>query len=119
MYTVPILAEVPADHRSATPPSDTAILQMFGQAQGTFRRQQFGLATAWNWVDCLARCGRAVAMLDRGHLLTLLERSTDQAFRQAVLACYDGAPVAGAPVVYLWECPSALDGSRPDTRMPA
>ena len=119
MYTVPILAEVPADHRSATPPSDTAILQMFGQAQGIFRRQQFGLVPAWNWADCLARCGQAVAMLDRDHLLTLLKRNTDQAFCQAVLARYDGAPVAAAPVVYLWEWASALDRSRPDTRLPA
>ena len=113
MYTVSILAEAPADHQPASPPSDTAILQMFGQAQGTFRRQQFGLAPVWSWVGCLARCGQAVAMLDRDHLLALLDRSSDRTFRHAVLARYDGTQAAAAPVVYLWEWASALDRPRP------
>lgn len=109
MSILSLLAEPCPDHRPTMAPSDTAILQMFGQAQGTFRRQQFGVAPAWSWRDCLARCSEMVASLDRSQLVALLDRASDRAFRQAVLARYDEVRAPACSVVYLWERTPAAD----------
>lgn len=109
MHTVTVLVEVPCAGQASAAPSDSAILQALAQAQGTFRRQQLGLAPAWSWPNALVRCAGMTATLDRAHLVALLERGSDQAFQRAVLAQHDGGQPAAAPVVYLWEWASALD----------
>ena len=115
MQSFTVLVEVPCAGQGATIPSDSAILQVLAQAQGTFRRQQLGFAPAWGWPDALARCAGMVATLDRAHLLSLLERGSDQTFQHAVLARYDGGQPAASPVVYLWEWASALDRAKAET----
>lgn len=112
MHIVPIVADLPTGGEgcaTAVAPSDFTVLQALARAQGTFRRQQFGLVPAWGWPDALARCIGFVSLLDRAHLVSLLDRGSDQRFQQAVLARYDGVHPVPAPVVYLWEWASALD----------
>ena len=117
MHVVPTVAGMSIDGEGGTAvmaPTDSTVLQALAQAQGTFRRQQFGVTPAWGWPDALARCIGMVLTLDRAHLVSLLNRGSDQSFQHTVLARYDGVRAVPAAVIYLWGWASALDWARRD-----